>query len=222
MVKYNGGDKVVKGLFIKFYFKDEKTLVLVGENKEDADILGNSKWEEKIFKVGAMTITIISGDSLDYKATTKLQRELTNRERQVVRNYGIMAILKTSGNNYNVYFDSKEALNSAIKIQYILAGGLSFKLETWKKRIIIKQCQKCLKFVHKEITYKGTPVCMYCAGINPRHSHKECPLLGAPDQHVCHICKKSNENSNHYCGDKYKCKSYDTELKYKMTISGGN
>ena len=36
------------------------------------------------------------------------------------------------------------------------------------------------------------------------------------------LCKKSNENSNHYCGDKYKCKSYDTELKYKMTISGGN
>ena len=72
---FNREDLKIKGPFIKFYFKDDKTLILVGNNRQDASVLGESKWDEKAFKVGVQNVTIIAGDNLDNKATTRLQRD---------------------------------------------------------------------------------------------------------------------------------------------------
>jgi hypothetical protein len=165
---------------------------------------------------------MIAGDKLENKATTRIQRDLTQKELQFIKQYEITTVLKTTGNNYDVYFTTKEALEKALKFKYILAGGLSFKIEEWKMRVIIRHCQKCVKFGHREQSCKGSPVCIYCAGLNPDDTHKECPILRLTDQHKCRLCQVANEKSNHYCGDRNQSKSYNIELKYQLTISGRN
>lgn len=186
----------------------------------DAAIFANSLWDAKAFGVGLVSLSLISGDCLDFKASTRLQRELTTREKEYIRQYGIVAVLHKMGNNYDVYFDTKDKLDTALTYEYILAGAMSFKLTPWKQPVKIKHCQKCLKFGHHDKWCRGTQVCLYCAEIGPTHDSKECPMLGTPDQHVCAECKKNELNSAHYCGDKDACGSYKMEYNYQMTVAG--